>query len=121
MRPFTDVLRDINDGEFANELTEALADLILACSSTGKAGEISVKLELKPAKGSGAVMSIEHDYIVKAPEFDRPQQFFFITNGNTLVTENPHQQGLPFREVVDRGTSETLDDSLGEVRFVATA
>lgn len=99
-RPYTDVLRDINGGKFAEELTEALAEVVESCAATGKTGSITVVLKLKPAKGSGKVMTIEQDYKVKSPEFDQPQQFFFIANGNTLVADNPDQKKLPFRDVM---------------------
>lgn len=121
MRPFTDVLRDINGGKFADELSEAMSDLVASCASTGKGGELVLKIKLKPAKGGNTVMTIDHDFKVKAPEFDRPQQFFFVAHGNTLVTENPQQRGLPFREVVDRETGEikVVEDRPGQIKHVA--
>lgn len=106
MRPFTDLIRDINDGKLADELIQGLAEVVAACLATGKPGAITLSLKLKPGKGGSTVMTIEHDTKVKAPEFERPQQFFFIAQGNTLVTENPEQMRLPFREVVNTETGE---------------
>jgi len=105
-RLFTDILRDINAGKFNEELSDALAEIVAACTATGKTGELTVKLKLKPAKGSQTVMTIEQDYKVKAPEFDQPQQFFFVTGGNTLVSDNPEQRKIEFKEVIDRNTGE---------------
>ena len=126
MRPFTDVVRDINGGKFADELTEALAEVVASCTATGKAGSLTVTLKLKPAKGSGRVMTIEQDYKAKAPEFDQPQQFFFVSNGNTLVADNPDQKKLPFRDVAAERAGavkpgEVIDQTTGEIKTVATA
>jgi len=125
-RPYTDVIRDINNGKFADELTDALSDVVASCVATGKPGTLNVTLKIKPAKGSAKVMTIEQSYKAKAPEFDQPQQFFFVANGNTLVVDNPDQKKLEFRDVVaDRNglkPGEKFDTATGEiVQAAATA
>lgn len=92
---------------------ESLAGLVQACGATGKAGTMTVILKLKPGKGGSTVLTAEHECKVKEPAFDRPQQFFFVTRGNALVTENPEQKRLPFKEVVDRET--------GDIKHIAAA
>ncbi|MGH8446485.1 MAG: hypothetical protein ACREVL_14530 [Solimonas sp.] len=124
MREFTDVLRDVNGGKFAEELTEALGELVASCTATGKSGSLSVTLKLKPGKGSTKVVTLDHDYSLKSPDFERPQQFFFVKDGNTLLSDNPDQKRLPFTEVLDRDTGEIRrveTAPAGEIRTVATA
>lgn len=124
-KPITDTLRELNAGKFVEQLSEAMAELVRACIVTGKAGTLNISLKLKPAKGSDTVMTIEQDYKLKAPVFEQPQQFFFVTQGDTLVCENPEQRPLPFRDarseappapIAAVGFGETLDPSTGEIR-----
>ncbi len=106
MRPFTDVIRDINGGKFSEELSDSLSDWVAACLATGKPGTMTLTLKLKPGKGGSTVLTVELECKVKEPDFERPSTFFFIANGNTLVTENPEQKKLPFKEIVDTSTGE---------------
>lgn len=112
MRAFTDVLRDLNEGKFADECTEALQEVVSSAMSTGKGGALSITLKIKPGKG-GNVMQIEHGINVKSPEFERPTDYMFATTNGDLVRESPNQPRLPFREVVDSAT--------GEIKQVAAA
>lgn len=125
MREFSDVLRDINGGRFAEELTEALADLVASTASTGKSGTITVSLKLKPGNGAGKIMTVEHDVKVKSPDFDRPTEYMFIAGGNTLVRDNPEQKKLDLRDVTPRKASATevidIDDETGEIVNAAAA
>ena len=117
MKPFTDTLREINGGKFSEELTEAFAALILDVASTQKQGSISLNLKLKPGKGSGKVMTVEHDFDVKSPQFDRPSDYMFVA-GNALVLDNPEQRKLDLREIsaaVPTEFREVVDQSTGEV------
>src|SRR5574340_604065 len=50
-RPFIDTLRQIRFGELQDELTEELNALTKRCTETGRAGEIVLKIKLKPGKG----------------------------------------------------------------------
>lgn len=122
-KPFTDVLREINGGSFADELTEALSELILVCRSTGKVGEITMKLKLKPGKAMAPTMTVLHDLKVKAPEFERPEQYFYVKGDNTLLLNDPNQRSLDLRVVKnDQGeVREIVDTETGEIRPAATA
>lgn len=122
-RAFTDIIREINGGAFADELTEELSDLILACRSTGKSGELTLKIKLKPGKAQAPTMTVLHDLKVKAPEFERPEQYFYVTGNNSLLLNNPNQGKLDLRAVqTERGElRETVDTDTGEIRPVATA
>lgn len=98
-RPFTDTLRDIAGGALAEELTEALSELVNDCRNTGKSGELVLKLKFKPGKAQSPVMTVQHDVRVKSPDFDRPDQYFFIGNGASLLLNNPDQGKLDLRQV----------------------
>lgn len=115
MRPITDVLRDLNGGKFIEELTDALQELALSCRGTGKPGSMTISLKMKPGKGGASIMTLEHDFKVKSPEFERPSDIMFVTKGGDLVCQNPDQGTLPLRIV------ETVDRSTGEIREVVAA
>lgn len=121
MRVFTDVLRDIQGGSLVDELTEALAEIVAHVKATGKKGEIAIKLTVKKAKGHETVMSLDADYKAKVPAFERPSTTFFATQANALVSENPEQKKLAFKDVKNpAGTvREITDPATGEVRQVA--
>ena len=102
---FIQTLAEINAGKLVEELTDQLAELVQHCSATGKVGSLTLKLKLKPAKGSAAVIHLEHDVSVKIPEFERPADFFFVGKGNDLLREDPRQQKLDLKAVPVRQTA----------------
>ena len=112
-KPFTDVLRDIAQGRLVEELTDHMNELVHACMQTGKQGEITIKLKLRPGKAQAPTMTVLHDVNVKAPDFDRPEQYFFVDRSNTLTVHNPDQHKLPLRDAAqDRGVMREADGSL---------
>lgn len=114
-REFTDVLRDLNGGKFTAELTEQLAELVASAVATGKKASISVKLTLLPGKGASKVITIEHDFTVKSPEFERPADYMFVGPGGSLVRDNPDQQKLDLRDV-KAPVREVVDTTTGEIK-----
>lgn len=89
MKAFTDTLREINGGKFADELNTALQQLVIDVKNVGKAGSISVTIKLKPTRGQA--FEIDHDFNVKSPEFQRPADIMFATADGALVRDNPTQ------------------------------
>lgn len=114
-KSFTDTLREINNGKFAEELTEAFADLVLSTNTVGKSGSITLTLKMRPAKGGNGVMTLEHDFKVKSPEFERPVEYMFVANGNTLVRDNPTQRKLDLHEVRNPDAQTVVDPETGEI------
>lgn len=103
-RQFTDILRDLNGGAFANECTDALAEAVANSISTGKKSELTIKLTLKPARGSKEQITVSHDLKLKTPDFDRPDDHLFVVGGDTLSTKHPRQTEMPLQSVnTDRG------------------
>ena len=130
---FITTLQNMNNGKLLDELDESLAEVVSACYSAGKKGTLTLKLSLKPGKGGARVMAIDHDIKVGAPEFDRPQDHFYVLNGNQLTPDNPEQRKLnlttverPSGELVEKvdhitGEITTVQRQQGEVREVARA
>jgi|GEM_PF-4958779 len=58
VRLFTDVMRDMRYGETLDELSEEFNKLVTAVESTGKAGQLTFTVKLKPST-SGAIEVID--------------------------------------------------------------
>lgn len=53
MRLITDVLREIRKGRAVDQASRLLAELVRAVDETGKPGNITITLTVKPEKGGG--------------------------------------------------------------------
>lgn len=94
-RPFTETLKDIRFGELSEELNEAINKVVLAVEDTGKVGELTLTLKLKPSS-SGAIEVID-TVKSKIPELPKDSSLFFITTEGNLVRNNPRQMELQER------------------------
>lgn len=96
---FTDVVRELNEGAVLTELTEKLGEVISAVQITGKQGELTLKLKIKPvSKGKDEVVFVADEVVTKVPQFDRPATIFYIDEKKNLVRENPRQLTFPMKE-----------------------
>lgn len=103
-RPITDVLGEINGGEFVAELTSALYDVVRATRDTMKPGALKIGLKITPT-GRGSV-TIDAKLDATIPEHVRPATTFFVNDDGTLLRDDPRQERLPLREVIDNHTGE---------------
>jgi hypothetical protein len=99
MRLFADVLRDMRGGQSHDELSESLAALVRACLETGRGGEITYTLSVKPLKNSGEAVEVCDKIGMKEPRNERGSSLFFVTAGGDLTRNNPRQTPLDLREV----------------------
>lgn len=108
MRPITDVLREYRNGKAVDLASQRLCELIQAVDETGKAGELTIKIKVKPEKGGGSQKTLAIDVKSKAPEIDLPEAVFFSDSGGDLHRTDPAQQEMRFRDAGDasaRGTA----------------
>lgn len=96
-KPFADVLGEIENGQFHDELTEAIYNMIAACMETRKQGKLKISLTFNPT-GKGTV-NVSADLDRKEPEHDRPSTVFFVGKDFSLQRNDPDQPKLPLREV----------------------
>jgi hypothetical protein len=111
MKPFIDTLNAIRYGNLHEELTDKLSELTKACSETGKVGELTLKIKLKP--GKAGQMEILDEIKAKIPEFERGSTILFTTPEGNLQREDPRQMKLEGLRVVDQESGE-----IKEVRAV---
>ncbi len=96
-RAFADVIRELSSGEDYEDLTTKLGEVVTGVIETGKVGEITLKLKVKP-NGEGSVLA-SADIKAKVPEKSRRETIFFATSSGSLVRNDPRQADLPLRDV----------------------
>lgn len=94
MRPITDVLRDIRRGRAVDQATRLLAEVVRAVDETGKPGELTLKLKIKPEKGGGSQKTIVCECKAKKPEGDIPEAVFFSDPDGDLHRQDPAQSEM---------------------------
>lgn len=111
-RPFFETLRELRAGKTLEDLSESLSELVTAVTTTGKAGELILKLKVRPPKKiGGSYVTVEDDVSVKTPKRDRGDTVFFPLADGSLSRQDPQQLGLNLRPVpagVDPETGEVI-------------
>jgi hypothetical protein len=101
-----DAMRSLRGGAFADECTEKLNGVIDGVEDTGKAGRLTITIDIKK---NGATMNVLAKVTDKTPEVTPDSDVYWPLDTGGLCTENPKQQKLKFEEVVvNRGTGEIL-------------
>lgn len=88
--------------DLAEELADALNDMVHASTETGKASELTLKIKLKPVGGSSGQVELETDVKSKLPQPTRGKTLMFATPNNNLQRENPKQQTLDGLRTADQ-------------------
>ena len=98
-KPFTDILGEIESGQFLRELTAKVYEIVRSTQETHKPGALKLSIKFSPT-GRGSVM-IDAKMDATVPEHDRPSTTFFVTPDGTMMRNDPNQPRLPLREVSD--------------------
>ena len=94
MRPITDVLRDIRRGRAVEQASSMMAELVRAVDETGKPGELTLKIKVKPEKGGGSQKTITCEVKAKKPVQDIPEAVFFSDPDGDLHRTDPAQSEM---------------------------
>ena len=102
-RSFAVLLHELGDGSLLALLSAELQDVVGKCQDfaldqgSPGLGEVTLKLSFKAERnGTCAVKSAVTS---KAPRAKLPPQGLWISKGGNLLTENPRQAKLEFRDV----------------------
>jgi hypothetical protein len=100
---FERTLRDIGAGSSAGELSQELRNLVGKVRATGKGGELTYRIKIKPASGGivSAVM-VQDKITLKLPELERPTTIMFTTDDNTLQRTDPRQKEMELKVVKEQ-------------------
>lgn len=96
IRPITDTLRLLQGGQFLDQCSELMAEAVRAVEETGKAGKLTITLDLK--KSSGAI-AIAAKVTNKAPEQKPDEDLMWATVEGNLSLDNPNQRKLDLQPV----------------------
>ncbi|WP_337878411.1 hypothetical protein [Caldimonas sp.] len=95
-RPFFDTLRDVRGGQVIDDLAEQMQELVRAVEATGKAGTLTLTLEVKPFKGAAEAAVVVKDTIkLKLPKHESAGTVLFATVDGNLQRNHPAQDELP--------------------------
>lgn len=101
-RPFINTLADVRAGGVIDDLDDILADVVQAVRNTGKTGELTLKLTIKPAsKGDICTLFVDADIKTKLPRLDKGSTVFFADDDNSLTRRDPRQSEIPLRAIDD--------------------
>lgn len=85
-------LKTLREGEFIDELNDALQEAIDTSTELGKPSEITIKLKIAPA---GRTVVIDDDIKPKLPEASKDATIYFLDKGNKLTRRDPKQTPFP--------------------------
>lgn len=98
MRPITDVLREYRNGRAVDLASARFNEVVQAVDETNKAGEITIKIKVKPQKGGGSEKTLAIEVKTKVPELDLPDATFFSDAEGDLHRTDPAQTEMRFRD-----------------------
>ncbi|MFD9992066.1 hypothetical protein ACFWXT_29600 [Bacillus cereus] len=90
IRPFGDFLAELRRGAVANELSEALHELLAAVENTDKPGSITLTLKVGRQKNTTA-LSIADVVTKKIPTRPRPESLWFVDQHGNPSRNDPSQ------------------------------
>lgn len=99
-KPFAAFMQEHRGGGLHSELSDLLAELVLATRELGKKGSLTLKLDVAP-NADGQTVTIVDAITLKKPEASRPAGIWYSDEEGNLSRRNPMQQELPIREVPD--------------------
>lgn len=96
IKPITETLRHIRGGQLIDEASELLAQVVKAVETTGKSGELIIKLQVKRLSRSGALEVVDK-VTHKVPTESPITTMMYPTPEGNLITEDPRQQKLDLK------------------------
>lgn len=97
MKNLQQLIQNLRKGEFADDLSEHIANVSKAVQETQKPGKITITIKVKPT-GGNAIM-IEDKIVSAAPEGDPMRAVFYVDDEGNLERNDPNQRELPLRAV----------------------
>lgn len=105
-KAFSIILQDLRDGRVHAELTQQFSDLLSKVQETGKAGEITLKIKIKPTtRGDVDKVTISDAITLTLPKPERGEDMFFLTDECDLSRNHPRQGNLELRDATPTAPS----------------
>jgi hypothetical protein len=94
-KAFTQTLVELRGGELVEEATNELNSLVSMVRETGKAGKITVTIEVKPFSKVADALEVTGKVTVALPREKEIAEVFFPTVENNLSRHSERQTELP--------------------------
>lgn len=104
VRPFSDVLSEINKGVIADEAATKVAEIVRAVQETGKKGTLKLVIEIAPVKGNDTIVQVSGSVDAKPPRAAAPTSFFYPDDSGNLSRNDPNMFPM-FSESEARGAT----------------
>lgn len=101
-KPISETLKFFYGGDFNIKCGELFAAVLRGVEETGKAGKLTITLDVKQQNGAVSVLPKVTD---KTPETPPDAELYWTTPDGNLTLRNPAQRDLDLRQV-DTGTGE---------------
>ena len=117
IKPITNTLALLQGGLFIDRCSELMADVVKSVEDTGKAGKLTITIEVKKA---GGAVELAAKVTNKAPERKPDSDLFWPTVEGNLSLQNPNQRNLDLRDATPQRTEiRSVDPSTGEIKTAA--
>ena len=91
-RPFEQIIAEMRNGRFSQQLTSELDELAKAVHSTGKLGKLAISLTLKPSGENG--IELEGKVSTTTPRPDIGKAFYFMDDNRELSRTDTRQREM---------------------------
>lgn len=106
--PFATVIQHVRKGAALDELAVKLDELFVAVQGLGKAGKLTVTVEVKPIdKGAGDRVDVVVTSTAQLPKVKTPGTMFFLDRKGHPHTEDPTQEAVFSRRAVEEAQTVT--------------
>lgn len=95
-KPISETIRLFQGGDFNLRAGELFADVLRGVEATGKAGKLTITLDVKQQNGAVSVLAKVTD---KTPEVQPDADLYWTTPEGNLTLRNPAQRDLDLQQV----------------------
>jgi len=88
------VLKQVRAGGLVHELNEELEKVVAGVRETGKAGTVTLKINIAPIKPGSTALNVGGEVTAKIPRPAHDASIFFATTNNTLQRTDPRQMNM---------------------------
>ena len=96
-KPFAAFVQEQRGGGLHGELSEALAEIVLAVSEHRKKGTLQLQIIVEP-NADGVTVTVTDKNKLTVPEGERGAAIYFADDDGNLTRRDPRQQELPLRD-----------------------
>lgn len=108
-KPFAQFLQEARRGGLHTELSDTLAELVLAVQDTGKKGTIKLTLSVEQSKDDESIVVVNDDISVSVPKHTTKPTLFWPDQLGNLQRRDPRQAEIPGLQAVKGGKNDKGD------------